>query len=112
MPLPVRLHWPSRNALLLLGSSHDRVPGTNVAYSDLAYSRAFSVSALLMTTLFLSSTSLPPKAHSNQCVHELPSPVACPRAKPPGVLFFLSACISFKNPSVSLGMEVNPAALT
>src|ERR1700733_7006726 len=99
MPLPVRLHWPSRNALLLLGSSHDSVPGTNVGYSSLPYSSAFAVSALLMTTLFFSSTSLPPNAHSIQCVHELASPVACPSEKPPGVLFFFSACISFKKPS-------------
>ena len=30
MPLLVTLIWPSRNALLLFGSSHDSVPGMNV----------------------------------------------------------------------------------
>src|SRR4029079_403977 len=44
IPLDVSAIWLSRNALLLFGSSHDSVPGTNVAYSCFAYSSAFRVS--------------------------------------------------------------------
>ena len=68
------------------------------------------VSGLLMTTLFFSSTILPPNAHSSQWVQVLPSPVALPRAKPPGVPLAFSACISLRKPSVSLGKVLKPAA--
>src|SRR5678815_4730405 len=84
MPLAVRKSWPSRNALLLFGSSQDSVPGMNGSYSCLLYSSAAMVSGLLITTLFLASTSLPPCAHTSQCV-QLESPVALPSAKPDGV---------------------------
>src|SRR6476469_7428221 len=86
MPLFVTLIWPSRNALLLLGSSHDSVPGMNVAYSSLPYSSAFSVSGLSMTTLLFLSTSMPPCDQTSQ-LHHRPSPVALPSAIPPGVPF-------------------------
>src|SRR5487761_2088759 len=112
MPLTVRLIWPSRKALLLFGSSQDSVPGMKVGYSAFAYSSALIVSGLLMTTLLCSSTILPPKVHSSQWVQQLPSPVALPRAKPPGVPLAWSACISLRKPSVSLGNELKPAAFT
>src|SRR5512141_222358 len=111
MPLAVTLIWLSRNALLLFGSSHDSVPGTKVGYSSLAYSSAFSVSGLSITTWFFSLTSLPPKVHTSQCGHDW-SPLAWPRAKPPGVPFSLSAFISFRKPSVSFGKVLKPAAFT
>src|SRR6476469_1112849 len=112
MPLAVNPIWLSRNALLLFGSSHDSVPGTNVAYSSFAYSSAFSVSGLSMTTLLLWSTSLPPCDQTTQWHHVLPSPVALPSAKPPGVPFACSAFISFRKPSVSFGTASNPAAFS
>src|SRR6476660_7321204 len=112
MPLLVRNRCPSRNALLLLGSSHDSVPGTNVAYSSFAYSSAFSVSGLLITTLLFASTSLPPNDHTSHWHHVFASPVALPSANPTGVFFSLSALQSFRKPSVSLGKLSNPAALT
>src|SRR5689334_9164105 len=110
MPLLVRNSCPSRNALLLLGSSHDSVPGTNVAYSSFAYSSAFSVSGLSITTLLFASTSLPPNDHTSHWHHVLASPVALPSAKPGGVFFSLSALQSFRKPSVSFGNVSKPAA--
>src|SRR4051812_34003622 len=109
MPLLVTLIWPSRNALLLFGSSHDSVPGMNVAYSCLPYSSAFSVSGLLITTLLFWSTSLPPCDHISQ-LHHRPSPVAFPSAKPPGVPLACNACSIFRKPSVSFGNVSKPAA--
>src|SRR3954470_2529466 len=85
MPLFVRLMSPDRNALLLLGSSQDSVPGMNVGYSSFAYSSIRAVSLLLMATLLCSSTNLPPKAQSSQWHQPLASPVALPSAKPGGV---------------------------
>src|SRR4051812_2537678 len=111
MPLLVTLIWPSRNALLLFGSSHDRVPGMKVAYSCLPYSSAFRVSGLLMTTLLLVSTSLPPCDQISQ-LHQRPSPVALPSAKPPGVPLACRACSILRKPSVSFGKLSNPAALS
>src|SRR5260370_7774179 len=73
---------PSRKALLLLLSSHDKVPGMNVLYNSLAYSSAARVSGLLMTTLFLASTILPPWAHTSQWHQLLASPAACPTPTP------------------------------
>src|ERR1035441_8930539 len=90
MPLLVTEIWPSRKALLLLGSSHDSVPGMKVAYSSLPYSSAFIVSGLAITTLLSLSTSLPPKAHISQ-LHHRPSPVALPSAMPPGIPFSFTA---------------------
>src|SRR5688572_1091666 len=104
--------WPSRNALLLFGSSHESVPGANVLYSSFPYSSALTVSGLLMTTSFFSLTSLPPCDHTSQCVHVLPSPVALPSAKPPGVPLSLSAFIMRRKPSVSLGTASYPAAFS
>src|SRR5215510_2819305 len=112
IPFAVRLIWPSRNALLLFGSSHESVPGTNVWYNSFAYSSARTVSGLLTTTLFFSSTSLPPNDHTSQWHHTFPSPVALPSANPAGVPFSLSAWHSFKKPSVLRGTVENPAAFT
>ncbi|OGA17978.1 MAG: hypothetical protein A3I63_04570 [Betaproteobacteria bacterium RIFCSPLOWO2_02_FULL_66_14] len=112
MPFAVTLHWLSRKALLLFGSSQESVPGTKVPYSSFAYSSALTVSGLLITTLLFWSTSLPPWDQSSQCVQTLPSPVALPKAKPPGVPFSFNAFISFRKPSVSRGKLENPAALT
>src|ERR1700712_958507 len=111
MPLLVYEIWPSRNALLLFGSSHDSVPGMNVAYSSLPYSSARCVSGLSITTLLLASTSLPPCDHTSQ-LHHRPSPVALPSAKPPGVFFACSACSILRKPSVSLGKLSKPAAFS
>ena len=69
-----------------------------------------TVSGLSMTTLLSLSTSLPPNAHSSQCVQVLPSPVALPSAKPGGVPFSFSALHSFRKPSVSFGNLSKPAA--
>src|SRR6266436_3205207 len=112
MPLLVRLSSPERNALLLLGSCQDNVPGMKVSYICLAYSSAAMVSGELMTTLFLSSTILPPWDQMSQCVHELASPVAWPSAKPGGVPFFLSAWHSFRNSAVVFGNSSKPAFFT
>src|SRR5262245_21743501 len=112
MPLLVQLICPSRNALLLLGSSHDSVPGANVPYSSFAYSSALIVSGLSMTTLPDLSTILPPKAHTTQWHQVLASPVAWPRAKPPGVPLAYCAFIIFRKLSVSFGKVSKPAAFT
>ena len=111
MPLLVIEIWPSRKALLLFGSSHDKVPGTKVAYSSLPYSSAFSVCRLSITTLLLASTSCPPKDQISQ-LHHSPSPVALPSAMPPGVPLACSAFISFRKLSLSFGKVSKPAALT
>src|SRR4030067_1537753 len=103
MPLLVMLTCPSTKALLLFGSSQDRVPGTKVAYSSLAYSSALMVSGLLMTTLFFSSTILPPCAHTSQCTQELPSPPALPSAKPASVFFAFIALHSSRTHFRSFG---------
>src|SRR5262249_14895887 len=103
---------PSRNAVLLSGSSQESVPGTNVWYSALAYSSARTVSVLAMTTRSFSSTSLAPCDQTSQCVHTLASPTALPSAKPGGVPFSFSARQSLRNPALSLGKALNPAALT
>src|SRR6266404_3771721 len=112
MPLLVTKSCPSRNALLLFGSSQDSVPGTNVGYSSFAYSSAFIVSGLSMVTLLSLSTSLPPNDQTSHWHHVLPSPVALPKAIPAGVPFSFSALHSLRKPSVSFGNESNPAALT
>jgi hypothetical protein len=108
MPLFVTEIWPSRNALLLFGSSHDRVPGMKFAYISLPYSSAFIVSALSITTLLSLSTSLPPKAQTSQ-LHHRPSPVALPSAMPPGVPFSFTALSIFRKLSVSFGKLSNAA---
>ncbi len=97
--------------MLLLGSSHDSVPGMNVSYSCFEYSSAAMVSGLLMTTLFLASTSLPPCAQTSQCV-QLESPVALPSANPDGVPLAFSAWHSLRKPAMSRGTLSKPAALT
>src|SRR6185436_5243844 len=109
--LLVTLIWPSRNALLLFGSSHDSVPGMNVGYSSFAYSSALWVSALSMTTLLSLSTILPPKAHISQCVQP-ESPVALPSAIPPGVPFACNALNIARKPAVSRGNLSTPAAFS
>src|SRR5947209_7490362 len=111
MPLLVQLIWPSRKALLLLGSSHDSVPGMKVAYSCLPYSSPLSVSGLLIATLLFESTSLPPCDHISQ-LHHRPSPVAWPSAKPGGVPLACSAWHIFRKPSVSFGNASKPAAFS
>src|SRR6185295_6440949 len=110
MPLFVRLMSPDRKALLLFGSSQDSVPGMNVGYSSFAYSSIRIVSLLLIATLLCSSTNLPPKAQSSQWHHPLASPVALPSANPGGVPLFFRFLHSFRNPSVSFGNSLNPAA--
>src|SRR5665213_4248864 len=109
MPLAVTPSCPSRNALLLLGSSHDSVPGMKFGYSSFAYSSACSVCGLLIATLLCASTSLPPNAHTSHDV-QLESPVALPSAKPIGVFFAFSACASLRKPGMSLGNCSMPAA--
>src|SRR6185295_2059393 len=109
-PFAVRLISPARKALLLLGSSHDNVPGANVAYNFFAYSSATSVSLELIATRLFSSTSLAPCDQSNQWHQMLASPVAWPSAIPGGVPFALSAWHNLRKPSVSRGMPSNPAA--
>src|SRR5581483_1770015 len=111
-PLVVRLMSPARNALLLLGSSQDSVPGTKVSYSFLAYSSAITVCFELIATRLFSSTSFAPCAQISQWHQMLASPVACPSAIPAGVPLAFSAWHSFRKPSVSFGMPSNPAALT
>src|ERR1700752_4483197 len=103
-PFDVRPISPARNALLLLGSNQDNVPGTKVTYNFLAYSSAASVSLELIVTRLFSSTSLPPCDQSSQWHQALASPVACPSAMPAGVPFALSAWHSFRKPSVSRGI--------
>src|SRR5258706_8082069 len=110
MPLLVRLISRDRKALLLFGSSQDRVPGMKGGYSCLAYSSTVAVSLLLIATLFCSSTILPPKAHSSHWHQPLASPVALPSAKPAGVPFFFKAWQSLRKPSVSFGNSLKPAA--
>src|SRR3546814_21123413 len=103
MPLLIRLSLPSKNALLLDGSSQDKVPGMNVLYSSRANSSAACVSGELTATLPSLSTILPPCDHSSQCAKALPSSTACPSAKPAGVPLALSAWHSLRKPSVSSG---------
>src|SRR6266480_3211728 len=112
MPLLVTLICPSRNALLLFGSSHDGVPGTKVRYISLPSSSALKVSGLLMTTWFFSSPILPPNAHTSQWHQEFSSPVALPSANPGGVPFAFSALHSSRKPAVSFGNSLKPAACT
>src|ERR1700689_163309 len=90
MPLAVQYSPPARNALLLEPSFHDATPGMKVSESALAYSSAFTVSGELMITLSSLSTVYAPWPHNTQCSQPLASPVACPSAKPAGVLFFFS----------------------
>src|SRR3954463_213949 len=106
----VRLISPPRNALLLLGSSQDCVPGTNVWYNSLPYSSAAIVSFELIATLLSSLVRRPPNPQSSQWVQPFASPVACPSAKPGGLLRALSAWHNFRNPGKSCGIESNPAA--
>src|SRR5262245_35459467 len=110
MPLRVSPHCPSRNALLLFGSSQDSVPGTKVSYICLPNSSAAMVSGLLITTLPFSSTILPPCDHTSQWVQVLPSPVALPSANPGGRPFALRPWHSLRKPGRSFGNVSNPAA--
>src|SRR5664279_376071 len=106
MPLLVQLISPARNALLLDASFHEAVPGIMLPYSALAYSSALTVSGELMMTLSLASTALPPCDQRHQCTQLLPSPDACPRAKPPGVLLaFMALVYSRKASSLSGNLE-------
>src|SRR5262245_13936662 len=106
MPLFVAEIWPSRNTLLLLGSSHDSVPGMKVWYSSLAYSSPLIVSGLSIVTFPDLSTSWPPNAHTSQWHQVLASPVAWPSAKPVGVPLSFSAFDIFRNSSVFFGKVV------
>src|SRR5215469_16118485 len=109
MPLSVQLISPARNALLFEASFHEATPGIISAYSALAYSSALAVSGELMITLSPLSTVLPPCDHRHQCTQVLPSPEACPSAKPPGVLFFFMAFAYSRKPSVLSGILAKPA---
>src|SRR4029079_19540466 len=109
MPFMVKLISPARNALLLLGSSHDSVPGQNVWYSSLPYSSDAMVSFELMATLLSSFTKRPPNPHTHKCVQPFASPFACPSARPGGLLLALSAWHSFRNPGNSCGTASKPA---
>src|SRR5690348_2973980 len=111
MPLPVRPSSPARNALLLLGSSHDSVPGTKVSASCLAYSSDPTVSDESRTTLLLGSTTMPPCVHRHQCVQLLASPEAWPKAKPAGVAVPFSFWQSVRKPGRSSGIFSKPAFL-
>src|SRR5215471_1664486 len=90
MEMPLLVQWisPARNALLLKASFHDAVPGIILSFW---------------------STRLPPKDHRHQCTQALPSPVACPSAMPPGVLFFFVALAYSRNSSVVAGNFDIPA---
>src|SRR6266436_9005303 len=112
MPLSVQWISPARNALLLEASFHDAVPGIMFSKSCLAYSSAFAVSGELRMTLSSLSTRLPPCVHRHQCTQALPSPDACPSAKPPGVLFFFVALTYSRNSSVVAGNFDIPAFLS
>src|SRR5215469_10859773 len=103
MPLLVQEISPAREALLLKASFHAATPGIMLSESCLAYSSALAVSGELRTTLSSLSTRLPPCAHRHQCTQALPSPDACPSAKPPGVLFFFVALTYSRNSSVVAG---------
>src|SRR5882762_2937243 len=112
MPFEVRLILPSRKALLLLTPLQDRQPGMKVCASSLTYSSASTVASLLITTLLASSTSLPPKPQSRQCIQVSLSPVAWLSAKPGGWPFLLSAWHSLRKFAVSVGTLSKPASLT
>src|SRR6266446_7058978 len=109
MPLLVQEISPARKALLLKASFHAATPGIMLSESCLAYSSAFTVSGELRITLSFLSTRLPPCAHRHQCTQVLPSPVACPSAMPPGVLFFFVAFANSRNSSVVAGNFEKPA---
>src|SRR4249920_3676924 len=110
IPFSVRLMSPARNALLLLGSSQESVPGMKVSYIARAYSSAAMVSLELIVTLLRSSTILPPCDHTTQWHQALASPTALPNAKPHGVPLAFSACNSLRKDGVSVGISLNPAA--
>src|SRR5687767_4812249 len=109
MPLLVQCRSPDTKILLLDESFHDAVPGMKLSYSALTNSNALAVSGELMTTLSFLSTRLPPCDHNAQCSQVLASPEAWPSANPAGVLFFLSALTSSRNPAVSFGNSLKPA---
>src|SRR5262245_18707470 len=111
MPLLVMCISPARNALLLEESFHEATPGMKFSESALVYSRALTVSGELMTTLSSLSTSHALCPQRIQCSQALASPEACPRAKPAGVLFFLSALQSPRKPGKSCGHSWKPAFL-
>src|SRR5580765_7600673 len=110
IPFSVRLMSPARNALLLLGSSQDSVPGMKVSYIARAYSSAAIVSLELIVTLLCSSTILPSWDHTTQWHHALASPTALPSANPHGVPLAFSACSSLRKVGVSAGISLKPAA--
>src|ERR671918_2341807 len=112
MPFCVRPISPARNALLLLVSSQDSVPGMKVSYSAWAYFSASTVSGLSITTWSFSSTSLPPCDHTTQVHQALPSPTALPSARPGGWPFALSFWQSSRKPAGSSGTASKPASLT
>src|SRR5580700_11474001 len=109
MPFEVRYSSPERNALLLEESFQEATPGMKVSDSALQYSSAFTVSGELMTTLSSLSTVQALWPHSTQCSHPLASPVACPSAKPAGVLLALSALHISRKPGKSFGNSLKPA---
>src|SRR5215470_5403120 len=109
MPLLVHEISPARKALLLKASFHAATPGIMLSESCLAYSSAFAVSGELRIILSFLSTRLPPNAHRHQYTQALPSPVACPSAMPPGVLFFFVALAYSRNSSVVAGNFDIPA---
>src|SRR6266852_3888646 len=109
MPLDVRESSPDRNALLLDESFQDATPGMKLSDSALQYSSAFTVSGELMMTLSSLSTVYAPWPHRTQCSQPLASPVACPSAKPAGVLFFFNALHNSRKPGKSFGISLKPA---
>src|SRR6476661_5350410 len=109
MPLLVQLISPARNALLLDASFHEAVPAIMLPYSALAYSSALAVSGVLMMTLSLASTALPPCDHRHQCTQLLPSPEAWPSAKPPGRPFAFIALVYSRKESSLSGKVEKPA---
>src|SRR5512138_2882291 len=109
MPLAVQNSSPARNALLFDPSFHDAQPGMKVSESALTYSSALAVSGELMMTLSSLSTVQALWPHNIQCSQPLASPVACPRAKPAGVLFAFSALHISRKPGKSFGKSLKPA---
>jgi len=83
--------------LLLDESFQDATPGMKLSDSALQYSSALTVSGELMMTLSSLSTY---RRHGpqDQCSQPLASPVACPSAKPAGVLFFFNALHNSRKP--------------
>src|ERR1700674_643652 len=105
MGFQVRLISPARNALLLLESSHESVPGMNVAYSARPYSSAAIVSLESITTRLFASTRLAPWLHSSHW-HQEWSPSPLPSGSPTGVPRAFNAWHRLRKPAISRGISL------